>query len=577
MLNAFDDPWIPVHRTGIVQLASLGDALAHGHTIDGLAPDLHPLARACLHRFLDSAAAYGLQALAGTRDGPDELDEYGDTGIYPNVALERIAALRDRFELAHPTTPFLQVWYYPVPSEPVVRRDRLGKAVLAAGFLPVGQLDVHVPGDTSSLIGTRAGADHLSDAEIALALVVWWFSAKWSVRSALPGLFKAIAGAPTADGVSSTELHWIGSTLGLTTAAGVLETWTEPAPEQTPAWLDQDATVPLRALTASPDSLWRTTYTPNRPWIAWGDGNDQAGAGAAVAWGIGATGSVPALGDAKLSATRTRTGLSDREKAAAKVVHDHSPYRLHYDVAATKTAGGKKGAANAGAVAVVQVDTTRRVTYTNRSHSLLSTHAALTWYGNGLADRLAAWGTDRVAAPSHRNPAWQLGVFMERCDAKGGTRFQTTWVDLDSSVLTVSGPQRDATMVVLNFLATIKSEAGLALRRVSDDPAAAEVAQGQLLARLDEVVLDVLHRAADSAGALVDTNVCRAALNVAKTALDAAFAPYATPDRIAEIATARGRFTSRLDAALPRTLADPGPSDVDTGACPVDGTGTEAV
>lgn len=531
MTNALTDPWIPVHRDGTDQLVSLHTALADAHHVTGLAESLDPLTRACLHRFLDSAAAYGLQGLDA-----DDVDDFGDTGIYPAEALARIDERTDRFELTHDSKPFLQAWGYAAPGT-VVKTSRGGAHSYTKGFLPVGQLDVHVAGDTGSKLGTRAPAETMSHAEVLLSLVVTWFSSKWSNRAPLPGLRPSVSGSPTSNGMGATEFHWIGEHLGLTIAAGVLESWTHPGRAQTPAWLDQLASPTLRELTATPDSLWRTTYTPNRPYVVF-DAD-----GIAIAWGIGATdgtyGPIPPLGDAKAKADRTPRGLSDREKSGIKAVHEDDPYRLHLDV--TRRKGRGKTA----------VETIERETYTNYAHSLLSTRTALTWYELGFSSKLAAWGTDRVAQTSHRSPAWRLGVFMELCDKKGGIRFRSTWVTISPAALTVTGTARESALVTLNFLAKIRAEVTRAVMRAcAGDASLAEPATARVLAALDDFTLDALTRTA--AGEELGFGRLRDAQRIAETELAAALAPYATPDRVADVAAAQGRFTERLSKARPR-------------------------
>ena len=100
------EPWIPCReQDGTVTDLGVLHALRRAHALVGLSGDV-PTQTFALTRLL-------LAVLHGALDGPRDLDEWEELWRQEELPVDRIASYlsehRDRFDLFHPTSPFLQV------------------------------------------------------------------------------------------------------------------------------------------------------------------------------------------------------------------------------------------------------------------------------------------------------------------------------------------------------------------------------------------------------------------------------------------------------------------------------------
>ncbi|GAB4151262.1 MAG: hypothetical protein Fur005_00070 [Roseiflexaceae bacterium] len=108
--NVWDDPWIRVvYPDGSRSLEGIGTVLAAAHSISALA-DPSPLVVAGTHRLLAAI----VQAIVQPHD-LDDLEAIYRAGTLDQTKLDAFASqYRERFELFHPTMPFLQTGDVPV-------------------------------------------------------------------------------------------------------------------------------------------------------------------------------------------------------------------------------------------------------------------------------------------------------------------------------------------------------------------------------------------------------------------------------------------------------------------------------
>lgn len=104
--NLIDEPWLPIRTlTGEPKLLSLADALAQAHDVSGLACEVGTQVFS-LTRLL-------LAVLHGALDGPRDIDDWEQLWQQDRLPAAKIQSYldryRDRFDLFHPDTPFLQV------------------------------------------------------------------------------------------------------------------------------------------------------------------------------------------------------------------------------------------------------------------------------------------------------------------------------------------------------------------------------------------------------------------------------------------------------------------------------------
>lgn len=512
--NAWLDPWIPVHTGEHETSRSLREVLANAEALTDLASTLFPVEREALLRLLYTTAAVGLRAA-----DEDDVDTFGETGTYPATALTHLDQYTDRFDLHHPERPFLQVWGRPPhPSD----KPR-----------PIEMLDVHVPGPTSSLWGQRR-TPTFDTAALVRGLTTSWFHSKRSNSAAPHGLAQPVKGAPGDGGAKDMTLHWVGTNLGLTLAAAIPMTWVEDA-EDLPAWLDQDTYPTGRALARDAQSLWRSTYTPNRPVLL----RDADGTVTGYVLGCVADTAAPvpavALSE-KVDPKPGRAGSVDaRVKAILANVHDRDLTRAW--VEHTK-----------------KDDTTYVAKAAPDVHRLLSAEGAVHWFASGTAEGLAAWQAthDRVAGASVTDPAWRLGCYLEEADPKAGTRIRSTWVVVDPRLLNACG---EAATTVLAYVAKavtcIGRQAGAASEGGTGTKAAtSNQARAALYAALDDVVLDALRGAVEET--LDHHAACREVRDIAVRVMAEQTEPLRTPATLRTVESARGRFARLMGRDLPR-------------------------
>lgn len=512
-INALHDEWIPVTGPLGESTASIRSLLDHAHTLSDLGPSLCPVERESILRLLTSAAAVALRGISEA-----ELDDLGDTGVFPVDSLSHLDNYAERFWLSHGSMPFLQEWS--LAANP------------ADMPLPLANLDPHTPGGSSSRWGLRPVDENPDARGLLRGLTCVWFHSKWSNGAPPAGLFKAVAGAPGYGGARDLTLHWIGSNLGLTLAAGVPLAWAEGS--DLPAWLDQDTYPNGIALVGNPESLWRATYTPNRPILHW----DEAGepVGYVIGCVAGSARSVPALPTIAPTKPAKVGEASESTKSALAAVHSRDVTRAYRDIA-------RRG----------EAPEIRKVT--SRTHRLLSTEGAINWFKNDLGAALKEWGSDRVAPASHGKPDWRLGCYLEECDGTGGTRRRSDWVVVNSALLTLEGPVADVITVVLGFIEIAAKEIYSQMSVAAEGaqkrkPAMSAQAQMSLYASLDDFVVGLLGESAVT-GAVSPYAPCLHVMTIASQVFAEQTEPLRNPSTVAQVEIARAAFASKLRRNLP--------------------------
>lgn len=124
--NLWHEPWIRVMRPdGASETLGIGACLAQAHTLQAL-HDPSPLVVAGVHRLLTAILQFIYQP-----NDLDDLEALLEAGQFDHALLEQFAAqYAERFDLFHPTAPFLQTgdvavdaWVKPTKSDPKEIRD----------------------------------------------------------------------------------------------------------------------------------------------------------------------------------------------------------------------------------------------------------------------------------------------------------------------------------------------------------------------------------------------------------------------------------------------------------------------
>lgn len=485
-VDAFTHPWVPVlDLGGYPLLVNLRDALVNGHTYRGIDPALGPVEQEALLRFLTSLTAVVIRDVDTRRMRAD--------GQIPAEAVDEFQeTYRDRFHTADPDRPFLQEWHAAVSvADKTVR--------------PLNQMHVHVPGPSTALWCLRNETrDPADPAVMLLLLTVAWFHGKPS-NSGAPACYvnKQIAGAP-AGGPVDTTFHMIGHTLTETLLANVITDWLD-SDSTVPVWLDQDTIPPMSDLSSQPRSLWRTTWTPNRPLIVW-DGPT-------------------AVGFVNGTTARTIPPFDTDFKSSAKAINGDDYAHITYMVEKKdKPAERKKVIAPA---------------------RLLSTEGAHAWYSKGFDKHFTQWGNDRVMG---KTSVHGVAFYNERADTYGNRNI-SEWVTVPTNLLGITGAVHDEIIVILGFADTLRKKFSGPLMRASEGRNAKPGAVSPLLANTqrdfcataDPLILNTLNAAA--AGTAPGTvDVLSALRSVAIDVLRNATETLRTPATFARVEEARARF-----------------------------------
>jgi CRISPR system Cascade subunit CasA len=149
--NLWREPWIRVTRPdGTSAELGIGACLAEAHTIAAL-HDPSPLVVAGVHRLLTAI----LQAICAPRDLGD-IQALLATGCFAPTRLEDFAArYGERFDLFHPTAPFLQTGDVPLDGW---RKPEKGQQRDWADPKPIAALFAEVPAETN-----RSHFHHITD------------------------------------------------------------------------------------------------------------------------------------------------------------------------------------------------------------------------------------------------------------------------------------------------------------------------------------------------------------------------------------------------------------------------------
>lgn len=290
--SALHHPWIPVIRDGQPHLVTVREALVDAHRIDRIDGDLVPVEREALYRWLEALTAAVLHGL-----DPDDIaeDVAEGLGLPVNAVDAFLTEHEDRFDLAHPDTPFMQEWHLDpaaMLTSSLARDTRNAKGVVTTpdgARRGVGSLSVRRAGSSSSQWGVSDDRrDATSMMLLPLLLVTFWYSTpSWNAAAAPGYRLTRGTGAPggrpdtpghiggaigVAAGASST-FHLRGRNFAETLLLNVPRAWLTGDP--LPVWLDQDH-VPAPDRLADASSLWRGSWATIRPVLAWEGGRPVA-------------------------------------------------------------------------------------------------------------------------------------------------------------------------------------------------------------------------------------------------------------------------------------------------------------
>jgi hypothetical protein len=468
-------PWIPVALpSGEQTTVGLADLFYRGHEITGLGAPLTPLDRDTLMRFLPTVAALVLREID---DEEDRLD-VGETGHFPTDAVTAFTQRHhDDFFLAHPDRPFLQRWDLhrsdldtlaselaskPAPKRKALTHEDPKKSILK----PLGQLHPHAPGGSSARWAIRRDPrDPATDlAALTLLLAVTWWQTRRGNGQGHDGR-PLQYGNPGQAGVRPMSVFWVGDNLGRTICANTPASWVADGNDELPMWLDQSRTPDAEELAGNPESLWRTSYARNLPFVYFDDALRPVG------YVLGPTTyPVPPL------ATDEKTSLTD--------LHAFDYARLFKDV----TSKGKPA---------------EREQISALSARLSSTEGYTRWYHDRLNDALRSWGTGRILNPTDE-PGWSYGVYGEICHP-AGSREWSDWAVLPRAALSPDPAVAVELATLLKVIEKIRSAMYAPLRIACEGrsskreagPALLETIQTAFYAEAEEPLSRVLARVVD--------------------------------------------------------------------------------
>ncbi|TWP32839.1 type I-E CRISPR-associated protein Cse1/CasA [Leekyejoonella antrihumi] len=465
--NMVDLAWVPVTGDGLDTVVSLRSALRDAHHFQGLGTGLLPIEREALLRFLESLTAAVLHGL--------DPDEVADERRIPADAVDRFfGTYRHLFDLADPDRPFLQEWHTPAPEPAELATTK---------YSPVRQLHLRVPGGSSASWGVSQESRDASDpGMLTILLIVAWFHGKPSnaaganfYRPTSGAKRSPISGAPSG-APRDTVFHLVGRTLAETLLHSIPRAWL--ASEQAPAWLDQDAE-PTPVDYAATGTLWRCTWTANRPRIVWTvDGCPDR-------YTLGLTQRlIPQVGDLE-----GKSSNADIWKANAKAMSRGDYCRpLRQD---PKKPG---------------------VTYPVHAPVNLGTAEGYEqWYRSSLSQDLSSWVDHE---PRVLEPPQDVRVgFHNEVGDPYGNRSLSVWSVVPLAQLAVAGQQAVALGIVTSHVTGLVKAAGAAVKKgflTSSQPRVVGDIRRLIYASLDEPVLAAVTAAGE--GTVVDQAGIREAM-----------------------------------------------------------------
>lgn len=512
--NALRLPWIPVVlATGAEARLGLVDLFARAHEIRDLGAPLTPLDRDTLLRFLPSVAALVLREI---EDEGRRLD-VGETGCFPTAAVMAFAdRYDDYFDLAHPEHPFLQRWD--------VRRTDLDALVSKTNSLtsadpnkavlkPLGQLHPHAPGGSSARWAIRRDPrDPANDVgALTLLLAVSWWQTRRGNGKGHDG--RSLAnGNPGQAGIRPMSVFWIGENLGRTLCSNTPKSWVSDGNEELPMWLNQAAAPDSETVAADPNSLWRTTYARNLPFVYFDD-------------------ELRPLGYVLGPSTYPVPTLDKDEKTSLAAVHASDYARLFEEVTKKGQPTARKQVSAIGA-------------------RLSSTEGYTRWYKKRLDQSLQSWGSGRILDPTDQ-PGWSYGVYGEVCHTTG-SREWSDWVVLDRAALSPDAEIRLHLTTLLDVIETLRSAMYSPMRIACEgrggkqvsDPVLLESAQTAFYAEVEEPLTRVLADVVSQVPiewASVAEEIRRLGSRVFHISTECLTAPTTLP----QVSLARTRFNSR--------------------------------
>lgn len=515
-MNAWRDPWVSVWAgDGTEIVLSLRDLYRRAHELPGLGPGLTPLDMDSLLRFLPAIGAMILNEW-GEHDDTEFIAE----GRYPEEAIEAFEGNFDLslFDLFGPK-PFLQRWdKTPADVDALVdgkkkflTHDAPGKSLLR----PLEQLHPHEPGGSSAQWAIRREPRAVEDLTVLTTLLVTtWFQTKNGNSKDIFGC-GALKGSVGTWHVNPLAVFLVDpSNLGRTLLANTPLEWVmEPS---VPAFFDRAQEV--QGLADKPRDLYRCTYAKTLPLI-------YAVEGRPLGFVLGADSKIPI----------PKLGADD--KASLGVVHDGDHTRMY-------VIDAKKGTSKA------------RGSFGLR---LASSEGFNQWFRE---DRKTDESLQRVLGVARALQPdlladWWVGLYSETSDGKG-TRTWCDWSMLPAGPVGADPTARLSFSTLMGLAAKARGAVYHGLKVASGDsqtPAAVDMAQAALFARIQHVLTDALLALAADA----QTTTREHAQQLVRISIDSFHASteiYATPQNTAAVSLARSAFARSIRASFMSTYSE---------------------
>lgn len=515
-MNAWRDPWVSVWASdGTEVVLSLRDLYRRAHELRGLGPGLTPLDMDSLLRFLPAIGAMILKEWGE----PDDTEAIAE-GRYPEEAIEAFEGSFDLslFELFGPK-PFLQRWdKTPAEVDALVdgKKKFLTHSMPSKSLLrPMEQLHPHVPGGSSAQWAVRRDPREAEDpAVLTTLLVTTWFQTKNGNSKDIFGC-GALKGSVGTWHVNPLAVFLVDpSNLGHTLLANTPLEWLMGT--SIPAFFDRAQRVP--DLAGQPRDLYRCTYAKTLPLI-------YAVEGSPLGYVLGADSTIPI------------PELGADDKASLGVVHDGDHTRM-YVVDAKKGTSKPRGSFGL---------------------RLASSEGFNQWFREDRKTDESlqrVLGVARVLEPDSLAD-WWVGLYSETSDGKG-TRTWCDWSTLPAGPAGMDARARLQFSSLMGLVSKARGAVFYGLKTASGDsqtPAAVDMAQAALFARIESVLTDALHLLAENAESTMRDHA-QQLVRIAIESFHASTETYATPQNIAAVAMARSTFARSVRASFTSIYAE---------------------